>query len=143
MTFSHFPFRTLLIRSGRLLSEKINLALQEFDLNYSQWIVMHIIHDAEKCSLIDISKILNISQPAVTKRIFELDQKGFLKFIPTSNRREKIVALNEAGLSVYLKGHDFLDAFERRYCSGISDDEFEQLKTTLRLFMNNLENEQP
>lgn len=141
MYFSHFPFRTLLIRSARLLSEKINLALQEFDLTYSQWIVMHVIHDAEKCSLIDIAKVLNISQPAVTKRIFELEQKGFVQFIPTTDRREKIVALNEAGLDVYLKGHDFLDAFEQRYCDGISDENFEQLKTSLRIFMNNLEDE--
>lgn len=141
MFFVDLPYRTLLIRSARLFTEKLNTALNEFDLNYSQWVVLHVIHDAKQCSLVEISKVLGISQPAVTKRVFELEQKQFIRFVTTQNRREKIVALNEAGEDIYLKGQKFLDDIEQMYCAGINTEDFLHMQKALKQFLMNLEQE--
>lgn len=141
MLLVDLPYRTLLIRSARLFTEKLNTALNEFELNYSQWVVLHVIHDAKQCSLVEIAKVLGISQPAVTKRVFELEQKQLIRFISTQDRREKIVALNTTGEDVYIRGQKFLDEVEQTYCAGIPKEDFMHVQNVLKQFLTNLEHE--
>lgn len=135
------PFRILLLRSGRIFTDRINALLHMHDLNYSLWQVLYVIALAEQITLIDIAQELGISQPAVSKRIFELEQKQLIVLVPSQNRREKIVALSEQGQLHFQKCRKAIHTLEQHYLSGITDENLQQSKKTLTQFMNNLKNE--
>ena len=139
MSSDDLPFRALLLRSSRLFTDKINILLQPYDLNYSLWTVLYVIKQAGSCSQIEIAQALKISQPAVTKRIATLEQGEFICFIPSENKREKIVSLSEKGKQCFIKAEKQIQQLEQQYSEGLSDAQIEQAKTVLSTFLQNLQ----
>ena len=139
MNHPSLPFRALLLRSSRLFTDRINTLLQTYELNYSLWTVLYIIKNAGACSQIEIAQALQISQPAITKRIAALEKSGFICYIPTENKREKIVSLSEKGEQCFSEGEKQIQKLEEQYSQGLSKAQIEQAKSILYIFLQNLQ----
>lgn len=131
-------FRALLLKSSRLFTDQINLVLQAYDLNYSLWQVLYVIECSKQCTLIDIAQHLNISQPAISKRIFTLEQQQLILIIPSQNRREKIVTLSNIGLQQYQICRQQIVKLEEKYLKHIPDNDIVITKQVLQQFLTNL-----
>ena len=97
---SRLGFRTSLLRSSRMICDEINTLLLPYQLNYSLWQVMFVIHEKQSCTSIDIANYLNVSKPSITKRTLILSQLGILTQLATQDKRQKKIALSDAGLQL-------------------------------------------
>ena len=139
MNNTPLPFRALLLRSSRLFTDRINTVLQGYDLNYSLWTVLYVVNNLGTCSQIEIAQALKISQPAVTKRIANLESSNFITFIPSENKREKIVTLTAKGKQCFIDGEKEIQQLEELYSEGLSSAQIEQAKSILYIFLQNLQ----
>ncbi|KAA8734744.1 MarR family transcriptional regulator [Acinetobacter qingfengensis] len=139
---SIYSFRTLLLKSARLLTEQINEYLHTQQLNYSLWQVLFVIDQYQQCTLIDIAQQLHISQPAISKRIFELEQKQCITFIPSNNRREKIVSLSPHGIKLFEYCKQQIDTIEKTHLTQIDPDALNLTKQVLQVFLKNLQDQE-
>lgn len=135
------PFRILLLRSGRIFTDKINQLLQTSELNYSLWQALFVIAQSDQTTLIEISNELSISQPAVSKRIYDLERKRLIECVPSINRREKIVQLTPTGLSLYEKCKMQIETLEQKQLENIPLEDRLRVREILTQFMNNLRSE--
>lgn len=110
---SRLGFRTSLLRSSRMICDEINTLLLPYQLNYSLWQVMFVIHEKQSCTSIDIANYLNVSKPSITKRTLILSQLGILTQLATQDKRQKKIALSDAGLQLYQTCASVINDFEQ------------------------------
>lgn len=110
---SRLGFRTSLLRSSRMICDEINTLLLPYQLNYSLWQVMFVIHEKQSCTSIDIANYLNVSKPSITKRTLILSQLGILTQLATQDKRQKKIALSNAGLQLYQTCASVINDFEQ------------------------------
>ncbi|ANF81821.1 transcriptional regulator [Acinetobacter sp. NCu2D-2] len=119
-------FRFALLRCARLLSDEVNNVLMQHQLNYSLWQALVIIEMNPNCTAIDIAKELNISKPAVTKRMNTLHDLGLIEQLPLSDKRQKSLKLSQIGVSLYLQCSKEIDQLEADLLSPFDQDELQQ-----------------
>ncbi len=135
---SNLPtFRSALLVSARLMSDQINTILEPYSLNYSLWQVLHTIHFKHSCTSIDIAEYLNISKPAVTKRIHILIELELLEQIDTEDKRQKMLTLSSKGLSLFEQCSS--DQFEYSLIRHIEPEQLALVKATLELVLKQLQ----
>ena len=110
---SRLDFRTSLLRSSRMICDEINTLLLPYQLNYSLWQVMFVIHEKQSCTSIDIANYLNVSKPSITKRTLILSQLGILTQLATQDKRQMKIALSDAGLQLYQTCASVINDFEQ------------------------------
>ncbi|RKG46916.1 MarR family transcriptional regulator [Acinetobacter sp. WCHAc060006] len=101
------------MRSSRMICDEINTLLLPYQLNYSLWQVMFVIHEKQSCTSIDIANYLNVSKPSITKRTLILSQLGILTQLATQDKRQKKIALSDAGLQLYQTCASVINDFEQ------------------------------
>ncbi|QCO22279.1 MarR family transcriptional regulator [Acinetobacter cumulans] len=101
------------MRSSRMICDEINTLLLPYQLNYSLWQVMFVIHEKQSCTSIDIANYLNVSKPSITKRTLILSQLGILTQLATQDKRQKKIALSDAGLQLYQTCANVINDFEQ------------------------------
>lgn len=109
---SRLGFRSSLLRSSRMICDEINTLLLPYQLNYSLWQVMFVIHEKQSCTSIDIATYLNVSKPSITKRTLILSQLGVLTQLETQDKRQKKLTLSDSGLALYQSCAVVIDEFE-------------------------------
>lgn len=105
-------FRTALLRSARLMSEHVNALLLPHQLNYSLWQVMYVLEEQQKCTSIEIAQYLNVSKPAIAKRIHLLNQLKLIAHLPSLDKREKTLSLSPHGKTVFADCTQKIDTME-------------------------------
>ncbi len=96
-----------------MICDEINTLLLPYQLNYSLWQVMFVIHEKQSCTSIDIANYLNVSKPSITKRTLILSQLGILTQLATQDKRQKKIALSDAGLQLYQTCASVINDFEQ------------------------------
>lgn len=132
-------FRTALLRSARLMSDQVNALLLPHQLNYSLWQVMYVLQDRQGCTSIEIAQYLNVSKPAITKRIHALNQLGLLLQLSSSDKREKKLMLSQHGQSVFARCAAKIDALEQRLLSGVDPMQLQHSLALLQQLTQQLE----
>lgn len=74
---------------------------------------MFVIHEKQSCTSIDIANYLNVSKPSITKRTLILSQLGILTQLATQDKRQKKIALSDAGLQLYQTCASVINDFEQ------------------------------
>lgn len=85
----------LLNQRVRLLNQRMNEKLKEYDLYTSQWAILYCLYMKGAMTQTDIWKYLNVEAPTVTRTITRLQQKGWLIRQPGSDKRQRIVKITE------------------------------------------------
>ncbi len=132
-------FRTALVRSARLLSEQINHLLLPYQLNYSLWQVMYVLQLKHSCTSIEIAHYLNVSKPAIAKRIQILNQLTLLQVLDSPDKREKKLMLNQQGQMLFAHCAQEIDRLEQQLLEGIDARQLQHSLTTLHTLIARLE----
>ena len=123
--------RTVLLRSARLMSEMINEVLETYQLNYSLWQVIYLIHEHQCITSIDLSKILKVSKPSIAKRIQVLLQLNIIEPVKSLDKREKKLQLTAHGYSVFSDCSKMIDVAEQDLLSNFQINDLQQTFETL------------
>lgn len=132
--------RTVLLRSARLMSEMINEVLEAYQLNYSLWQVIYLIHEHQCITSIDLSKILKVSKPSIAKRIQVLLQLNIIEPVKSLDKREKKLQLTAHGYSVFSDCSKMIDVAEQDLLSNFQIKDLQQTFETLEQILQKLEN---
>lgn len=131
--------RTVLLRSARLMSEMINEVLEAYQLNYSLWQVIYLIHEHQCITSIDLSKILKVSKPSIAKRIQVLLQLNIIEPVKSLDKREKKLQLTAHGYSVFSDCSKMIDVAEQDLLSNFQINDLQQTFETLEQILQKLE----
>ena len=131
--------RTVLLRSARLMSEMINEVLETYQLNYSLWQVIYLIHEHQCITSIDLSKILKVSKPSIAKRIQVLLQLNIIEPVKSLDKREKKLQLTAHGYSVFSDCSKMIDVAEQDLLSNFQIKDLQQTFETLEQILQKLE----
>ena len=132
--------RTVLLRSARLMSEMINEVLEAYQLNYSLWQVIYLIHEHQCITSIDLSKILKVSKPSIAKRIQVILQLNIIEPVKSLDKREKKLQLTAHGYSVFSDCSKMIDVAEQDLLSNFQINDLQQTFETLEQILQKLEN---
>lgn len=131
--------RTVLLRSARLMSEMINEVLEAYQLNYSLWQVIYLIHEHQCITSIDLSKILKVSKPSIAKRIQVLLQLNIIEPVKSLDKREKKLQLTAHGYSVFSDCSKMIDVAEQDLLTNFQINDLQQTFETLEQILQKLE----
>ena len=131
--------RTVLLRSARLMSEMINEVLETYQLNYSLWQVIYLIHEHQCITSIDLSKILKVSKPSIAKRIQVILQLNIIEPVKSLDKREKKIQLTAHGYSVFSDCSKMIDVAEQDILSNFQIKDLQQTFETLEQILQKLE----
>ncbi|ATO20405.1 transcriptional regulator [Acinetobacter sp. LoGeW2-3] len=132
-------FRFALLRCARLLGDEVNAVLLEHDLNYSLWQSLVIIKMNGQCTALDIAHELQISKPAVTKRLNTLIEMNLIESLPTTDKRQKLLQLSTLGEQQFQQCSDKIDDLETELLHGFDKSQLKQAHAFILDFMNSLQ----
>lgn len=101
----------------------LNELLEKYHLSYSLWQVIVYLEDGRTSTLVDISNFYEVEKPSITRRVHRLQELGFVKEVPSTNRREKIIELTAEGKRVYQRCRKEITALEHHISKGLSEEE--------------------
>ncbi|GIO23579.1 MarR family winged helix-turn-helix transcriptional regulator [Oceanobacillus sp. J11TS1] len=111
------------IKIYRSLMKHLNELLEKYHLSYSLWQVIVYLEDGRTSTLVDISNFYEVEKPSITRRVHRLQELGFVKEVPSTNRREKIIELTAEGKRVYQRCRKEITALEHHISKGLSEEE--------------------
>ena len=86
----------------------------------------------------ELSEILPMDNPAISRVVSKLVDKGILKRRrPREDRRIVLLKLTEDGVSLGLKLHDKLHSYEAKLVKGVPEGEIEALRSTIKKVLHN------
>lgn len=129
------------------IERNVNNTLREKDITASQMALMMTIRhmnckEDRECTLKDLERKLNISQPTTVGLAHRLERKGLI-VVKTSerDRRVKIAALTESGMKLLEETKSFADEAEENLLSCLTEEEKSELLTLLKKVFDNVRKE--
>ena len=119
-------FRFALLRCARLLGDEMNAVLLEYDLNYSLWQSLVMIKLHQPCIALDLAEELQISKPAVTKRLNVLFTADWVEQIASIDKRQKMLQLSALGEDLFEVCCQRIDLLEAELLKGFDVDALKQ-----------------
>lgn len=132
-------FRFALLRCARLLSDEMNAVLIDYDLNYSLWQSLVIIKLHQECTAMDIAQELQISKPAVTKRLNVLFAAQWIEQITSQDKRQKKLQLSVQGEELFQRCCERIDVLEAELLQGFQVDQLQHAHHLIFNLMQHLQ----
>lgn len=132
-------FRTVVLRSARLLSDEINKILEQHQLNYSLWQVMYISNETQGITSNEIAQYLKISKPSITKRVHALVALNILELSESDDKREKKLHLSTEGIKTFNQCSQAIDQYEKLLLSTFDAEGLTQTTQMLSSILHKLE----
>ncbi|MDR3560557.1 MAG: MarR family transcriptional regulator [Negativicutes bacterium] len=132
-------FRRCLLLNRTLIT-KLNEALAAHGLTYPQWTVIYYVKDQGHSTLVDIANYASVKKPIITRTVQSLEERGIVRQIPGTDRREKIIVLTESGERIYQACRKLIDNLEQKVLEGIPEEEKRAAFNILPMIRDNLIN---
>ncbi|MEO4052854.1 MarR family transcriptional regulator [Solibacillus sp. CAU 1738] len=126
------PLFHMLFQQQRVLINKLNDVLKEYDLFHAQWTILFVLHEQGPMTLTAIWKYLNVEAPTVTRTVARLEQLGWVKRETGFDKREKIVDLTTKALTAFPVIESSIIQFEEEMVKGLNESEQQQLIALLQ-----------
>jgi|GEM_PF-1218852 len=112
---------------------------RNYNLSFSQLIILHRLHKGGPCLVSEISKMLDISNSAVSQLLEKLVQLNFVsRYEKPEDRRKKYHAITEQGMDVVKKSREarvsWIDSLEKN----ITPDESEIVTEALTIMVSKI-----
>lgn len=107
----------------RPLQTALNDRLAPYDLSYSLWQVLYYVENRGPSMLVDIAAYYNVEKPAITRRVFRLEELGIIEQIDGPDRRGKVIRLTKHGRDIYRTCRRSITELEHRLMDGIPNEE--------------------
>ena len=118
-------------------NDHLNEILGHYNLNRPQWGIVYILFNNGPHTLVDISKYLNVEKPAITRTVNFLESQGYIKAIPSPDKRKKNIQLTNSGTELYTVVRKEIDKFQLQKLAGITLDEQQQCLTIIEKIKQN------
>ncbi|PFP29473.1 MarR family transcriptional regulator [Bacillus sp. AFS073361] len=97
---SHELFHTL-HQLSRHLTNTLNESLKPLGLYGSQWSVIFVLQSKGSLTQKELCDYLFVEAPPMTRTIQRLVKQGYVRQVPGKDKREKLVQLTDAVLTLY------------------------------------------
>ena len=126
---------SIIVRSSRIFSER---KLKEYDLNFSEQIIIMYLSMNDNVSQDTISRHFMIDKGMIAKTLNKLEKKGFItrKQNP-ENKRENIISLSDHGIAIIDRMGSILSEWNEIVYDGISKEDIECVKRITKIMSEN------
>ena len=115
-----------------------NQYLAEFNLTYTQFIVMMYFWEKKTSNLKDLAKTMMIDPSTLTPLLKKIEKKGYIKRVRSKeDERNLVITLTESGEELRDKVLGIPELLKN--CIDMSDEELEQLYVLIKKMLLNLE----
>lgn len=122
----------MLYQQTRHMTKEVNEYLQKHGLYSSQWSILYCLKSNGPMTQSDIWRYLNVEAPTITRTLVKLEESGWVKRTPGSDKRERLVSLTEKALDLLPEVEKDIKNFEQTMVANLKDDEQELLYTLLK-----------
>jgi len=126
---------SIIVRYSRIFSER---KLKEYDLSFSEQIIIMYLSMHDNVSQDNISRHFMIDKGMIAKTLNKLEKKGFItrKQNP-ENKRENIISLSDNGIGIVDRMGGILKEWNEIVYEGISKDDIEYVKKITKIMAEN------
>ncbi|WP_226528213.1 MarR family winged helix-turn-helix transcriptional regulator [Metabacillus niabensis] len=122
----------MLYQQTRHMTKEVNEYLHKHGLYSSQWSILYCLKINGPMTQSDIWRYLNVEAPTITRTLVKLEESGWVKRTPGSDKRERLVSLTEKALNLLPEVEKDVKNFEQTMVANLKDDEQELLYTLLK-----------
>ena len=124
-------------RSTRAVVHEV---LDKYELNSSEWIILGLVNDKPGSLRVrDLTDMLQVEGPFITKAIRKLETAGYLHFSPHPfDKRARLITLTDEGQALVLRVEPELSSHLEALSTGLSSRALEAYFDTLRTFIDNV-----
>ena len=127
-----------LIRQAQLwVFDDFNATLAPLDVRPAQYSILVVVRDNPGLSQMALSEVLGISRSGIIPPLDELQSRGLLERLPTSDRRTHALHLTAAGIALLAHADSLVQEHERRLMDKIGPRGHQQLLRVLEVFGRN------
>lgn len=127
-----------LIRQAQLwVFEDFNGTLAPLDIRPAQYSILVVVRDNPGLSQMALSEVLGISRSGIIPPLDELQSRGLLERLPTSDRRTHALHLTAAGTALLALADSLVQQHERRLMDKVGSRGHQQLLQVLEVFGRN------
>jgi len=121
-----------LIRQAQLwVFEDFNATLEPLDIRPAQYSILVVVRDNPGLSQMALSEVLGISRSGIIPPLDELQSRGLLERLPTSDRRTHALHLTAAGTALLAQADSLVQEHERRLIDKVGPRGHQQLLRVL------------
>ncbi|EGG36799.1 MarR family winged helix-turn-helix transcriptional regulator [Paenibacillus sp. HGF5] len=102
---------------------ELNRKLEDYNLYYAQWSIMYYLDLYQSMTLVELSRMLYVEKPTVTRTVNALIKLEYVEQIPVRDKREKRIQLSKAGADVFLQIRKIFDQYEQEVMEGVSEED--------------------
>lgn len=102
---------------------ELNRMLEDYNLYYAQWSIMYYLDVYQSMTLVELSKMLYVEKPTVTRTVNALIKLDYVEQIPVRDKREKRIQLSKSGVHVVQEVRKVFDQYEQEIMTGISNED--------------------
>jgi len=126
---------SIIVRYSRIFSER---KLKEYDLSFSEQIIIMYLSMHDNVSQDNISRHFMIDKGMIAKTLNKLEKKGFItrKQNP-ENKRENIISLSDNGIGIIDRMGGILKEWNEIVYEGISKEDIEYVKKITGIMAEN------
>ncbi len=117
----------MLYQKTRHMTKEVNEHLQKHGLYSSQWSIIYCLKTNGSMTQSDIWRYLNVEAPTVTRTILKLEESGWIKRTPGSDKRERLVSLTEKAHELLPFVEQDMRNFEQEMVVNLTDEEQDHL----------------
>lgn len=134
--------------TGRLSMTLNRSLLQEFKaqgipLTREQWSILAVLWQEDGCSQQTIATKTHRDKPSVTRLLDKMQKEGLIVRKPhPTDRRLNLIYITPKAKSYETQAYNSVNHLESIATKGLSTEQIEQLKNTVRTIMHNLENQE-
>ncbi|RDU53293.1 hypothetical protein CQA49_01285 [Helicobacter sp. MIT 00-7814] len=105
----------------------VNKLLKPFGLNLSDWRVFLYLSQAKSSALVPICEFYGVDKAILTRAVSKLHKLGFIEFLDSQDKREKIIALSSKGKEIYYDVNFCIRDYEAKILHNLESKEREFL----------------
>ncbi|MGG3280608.1 MarR family winged helix-turn-helix transcriptional regulator [Paenibacillus solani] len=102
---------------------ELNRMLEDYNLYYAQWSIMYYLDVYQSMTLVELSKMLYVEKPTVTRTVNALIKLDYVEQIAVRDKREKRIQLSKKGVRVVQEVRKVFDQYEQEIMTGISNED--------------------
>lgn len=141
--YMNVPTTRLIKMIGNLYQVEVNKNLKDRRITQSQAEVLIYIQikneQGKEVHQVDLEQALHLSNPTVTGILNRLEEKGFVRRVPSSeNSKFKSVIITEDGKEELNKGKKVIHRLEKETLSCLEDEEQKEINRLLKKIWNHI-----
>ncbi|WP_244422363.1 MarR family winged helix-turn-helix transcriptional regulator [Bradyrhizobium sp. ORS 285] len=127
-----------LIRQAQLwVFEDFNATLAPLDIRPAQYSILVVVRDNPGLSQMALSEVLGISRSGIIPPLDELQERGLLERLPSSDRRTNALHLTAVGTELLARADRLVQEHEQRLIDKVDAEGHQQLLQVLEVFGRN------